>query len=484
MEQNYSRENRSAQSSHLTVDSVTQVEQHGIDVIPETDRNSKPRDLFFVFVGSQMCFGIIVIGSLPIVFGLGFWDSVSSITLGLIVGSLFFSLLTPLGAKTGCSGAVASGAHFGVRGRVIGTLLAIFTGLGFYGLTVWTGGEAISAVGAKLVGWEMSKNLMAAGAAVICLLTIIAAVYGHAMIVATEKLVSYGVAIILVLTGFALISSFDPSYAGGTYLLKTFWPTWFLSTAVNAALPVSYAIFLNDYTRYLPKHSDTKTINWASGGGMFVGCWITLVFAAAVTTMFKSATDPFVTSLINMSPVWAVILLGIVGLIGSQPQGSLCLYGAGLGLQSIFPGLNRVVSTVILSLIGLGLVFAGIYWMDMSQMIIAFLVLDHSAIAPWLAINVVGYYFIKQGSYEPAKLFQENGGPYWYSNGWNLNAVGAWIAGLFAGMLFTHTDIYSGPLAEMTGGGSLDWLAAAATAGLIYYSLERRRAAHAGIKAA
>jgi len=41
-----------------------------------------------VWIGAQMCFGIIVLGWLPVAFGLGWWSSVTAITLGLLVGSL------------------------------------------------------------------------------------------------------------------------------------------------------------------------------------------------------------------------------------------------------------------------------------------------------------------------------------------------------------------------------------------------------------
>ena len=48
---------------------IGQVEMRGIDYIPESERHSNPSNLFWVLIGAQMYFGIIVIGSLPIAFG-------------------------------------------------------------------------------------------------------------------------------------------------------------------------------------------------------------------------------------------------------------------------------------------------------------------------------------------------------------------------------------------------------------------------------
>jgi len=464
------------------VESASSMEKYGVDFIPEAERSSRPSDLFFVFVGSQMCFGIIVIGSLPITFGLSFWGAVSSMSIGLFVGSILFGLFAPFGGKVGANGAVASGAHFGVRGRIIGTLIAIFTGVGFYSLTVWTGGEAIAAGAMRLFGWEQSPHLMAIGAVIIGVLTVLAALYGHAMIVATERLVSYGAGAILLLVVLVLWTGFDPSYAGsGNLLLGSYWPTWFLCVTISAALPVSYSIFLNDYTRYIPKNASSATVSWAAGSGMFVGCWVALVFAAGVTTMLKSVDAPFVAGLIDLVVWWGAALLVLVGAVGSQPQGSLCLYGAGLGLQALTPSLGRIAATLLLSIVSLLLVFIGIYVWDMTNMILAFLLIDHCVLAPWLAINLVGYYFIMKGEYQPKDLFAfmpgSDRGRYWYSNGWNPSALIAWLLGTIVGLMFLHTDYFSGPLAEMSGGVGLDWVFAGATAAIAYYVLERAKSA-------
>jgi len=167
----------------------------------------------------------------------------------------------------------------------------------------------------------------------------------------------------------------------------------------------------------------------------------------------------------------------LVGAVGSQPQGSLCLYGAGLGLQALAPSMGRISATLLLSAVSLILVFVGIYVSDMTNMILAFLLLDQCVLAPWLAINLVGYYFIMKGEYQPADLFtfigSSGGGRYWYSGGWNRSALWAWIVGAVVGLMFVHTDYFSGPLAELSGGVGLDWVFAGASAALVYYALER-----------
>jgi purine-cytosine permease-like protein len=461
----------------LSEDTVGNVETHGVDVIPASARHSKPNELFFVFLGSQMCFGIIVIGALPIIFGLGFWAAVLAITVGIAVGSTFFGLLAMLGAKTGTNGPVASGAHFGVKGRVIGSMMCVMGCLGFYALTVWTGGEALVAAGTKLLGWPSSSNLLAGGAVLIWLLTFVVAIFGHATIVATETLISYVIGAILIVAVIALAPQFNSSYAGGNYVLHSFWRTWLLAASVSAALPISYAPVLNDYSRYLPENTSMIRASWAAGGGMFVGSWLALVFAAYVTTIFKSSDSPFVSGLMKIAPAWLAVLIAFVGLIGSQPQGSLCLYNAGLGLQTIVPRANRVPTTMVLSLIGLLLVFSGIYLTKLTDMLSAFITLLECSVTPWLAINLVGYFKVMRGHYEPHDLLRRGrgakAGRYWYKNGWNGSALAGWFGGVIGGLLFVESDVMSGPLAVLTGGTSVAWLIAGVLGGGIYWLLQK-----------
>jgi purine-cytosine permease-like protein len=91
------------------------IETRGIDMIPEVERRSKPAELLRVFFGPQFGFGNMLFGALAIAFGLSWWAAFWAITVGSIVGSLFFLAITPISPKTGTNSQVSSGAAFGVR---------------------------------------------------------------------------------------------------------------------------------------------------------------------------------------------------------------------------------------------------------------------------------------------------------------------------------------------------------------------------------
>jgi purine-cytosine permease-like protein len=95
-------------------DQTVQVKEHssietrGVDMIPENERSSKASNVFYVLCGSQFAFGIMAIGSLPIVFGLGWWAAFWALTLGLAIGSLAIGAVAILSQRTGTNGALAS----------------------------------------------------------------------------------------------------------------------------------------------------------------------------------------------------------------------------------------------------------------------------------------------------------------------------------------------------------------------------------------
>src|SRR4051794_5190568 len=263
------------------VDEFGRIETRGIDYIPEDERHSSPRNLFTVLSGAQLCFALFVFGWLPIVYGLGWWSAVTSITVGLLLGSVLLGLITLLGPATGTNTAVSSGAVFGVLGRLVGSLVALFIAIGAYALTIWTGGQAVSASAERLFGWGGGDVGLAVAYLLPALVTIVMAVYGHANLVRVHKIVAPSMAVLIVAGFVVLAPQFDPSYEGGAYILGSFGPTWVLSMLTALAAPLSYAPFVNDYSRYISaRRVGRRSVALAGGVGIFVGLWIALIFGA------------------------------------------------------------------------------------------------------------------------------------------------------------------------------------------------------------
>jgi purine-cytosine permease-like protein len=100
---------------------VTEVEQRGIGTIPDAERTSGPFDLFRIQFGGANTFATVILGTFPVLLGLSLGEAVLATLLGVVVGALILMPMGLFGPKTGTNNAVSSGAHFGVRGRVVGS---------------------------------------------------------------------------------------------------------------------------------------------------------------------------------------------------------------------------------------------------------------------------------------------------------------------------------------------------------------------------
>ena len=148
------------------------VEQAGIDYLPENTRSSNPKNLFAVFVGGNMAFSVIIFGWLPITFGLNFWQAISSSAVGLVIGLLLTAPMTLLAPRTGTNNPVSSGAHFGVRGRLIGSALTLAFAVAYAAIAVWTSGEALVAGAHRLFGTSESDTAFIIGYGIIAIVRI------------------------------------------------------------------------------------------------------------------------------------------------------------------------------------------------------------------------------------------------------------------------------------------------------------------------
>ncbi|MFC9355982.1 cytosine permease [Rhodococcus sp. NPDC057014] len=103
-------------------DRAGQVETHGIDFIPDSERHGRARDLFAVWAAPNVSYLALVVGGALILMGLSFWQALAVI----IVGNLF-SILTGIvaasGPASGTPSEVITRAIFGIRGNRVNILV-------------------------------------------------------------------------------------------------------------------------------------------------------------------------------------------------------------------------------------------------------------------------------------------------------------------------------------------------------------------------
>lgn len=419
------------------IDAIGHFETRGVDTIPEWERHSNPRKIATMLIGAQFAFSIILFGWLPIAFGLGFWQAFWAIIIGTAVGALVLSPMGLFGQRTGTNGAVASGAHFGVRGRLLGSCLGLFSALGFTALTVWTSGDAIVAAAHELFGLPVTGFWRGVGYAVVITVLIIVAALGHANMLALQRLMIPTVGVIMLIGIFTLAPKMNLSYAGGEYALGSFWPTWALATLTCASVGISMGPFGSDWGRYVSAHKySTKSMLLGYGLGCYIGTVLAFLFGAVTATAFTDPTGDFVLGLAQASPGWYVFGILLIGMGGGFAQGAFGLYSMGLDFSSVFPILKRVPATLVLGAISVVIVYVGTFVFDAVSSVNAFATILVVITTPWIAIMIMGYIY-RQGDYLSDDLQvwnrRETGGAYWFEHGFNARPFIAWVPSVVVG---------------------------------------------------
>ncbi|MFD9889138.1 purine-cytosine permease family protein [Amycolatopsis sp. NPDC059027] len=456
-------------------DKVTEVEQHGIAPIPPGEQTSRPRDLFRLAFGGANTFATIILGTLPIAYGLSFWAALAATVTGVVLGGLVLSPMALFGPLTRTNNAVSSGAHFGVVGRCVGSFLSLLTAITFFAISVWVSGDAVAGAAQRLFGFDGGAALRGIAYGLIAIATLVVCIYGYRfMLLINRVAVVLGTAIML----FGVLAyggSFDPGFAGtGSYALGSFWPTWILATLTVLANPISFGAFLGDWSRYISARHSRRALLAAP----FLAQLATLLpfgFGIATATL---VADPgnYIAGLTAISPLWYAIPLIVVALIGGLSTGTTALYGTGLDFSSIFVRLSRVQATVLIGSLSVVFIFVGNFVLDMVSSINAFATLIVLCTSPWMVIMMIGF-AQRRGFYDPDDLQVFNqgrkGGRYWFHRGVNWRAMAAWIPATTLGLLTANTPMIAGPLRGIAGGVDISLVVTLCTAALAYPLLTR-----------
>ncbi|MET9469670.1 cytosine permease [Streptomyces sp. NPDC006544] len=455
------------------------IEQRGVDTIPEEERTSGPRDLISILLGSNLCLGVIVFGWLPPSFGLGLWPSVTAIVTGTLVGIAFTAPLALVSLRTATNLSTSSGAQFGVRGRLVGSVVGLLLSLGYTALTLWIGGDVMVGALSRLTGLPDTGVSRAVMYGVLAACTVVGAVFGYRLLLRMSKILSVGMVILLAVGVFAYAPGFTTAAPPDTaYLLGSFWPTWLLA-AVAAGLsgPVAFITLLGDYTRYIsPRRHDSRKVLRSTALGLLVGLLVPQLFGTYTALAARAATE-YAGPLVDAAPFWYLVPLLAAAAAGSVGNAGLMLYSMGLDLDAIVPRATRSTATVIAAAVATTFVFVGSFEWDVQSAMTSFVLLLTAIGTPWAVITLVGHVRCR-GRYDADALQVFNrrsvGGIYWYRAGWNLPATVSWAIGAGVGLLAVTTPFYEGPLLALTGGVDCSFVLSGLAGGLVYAALTAR----------
>jgi cytosine/uracil/thiamine/allantoin permease len=209
----------------------------------------------------------------------------------------------------------------------------------------------------------------------------------------------------------------------------------------------------------------------AIGSGFIVPPMIGALVASAFTDPFT----PWPQSVVTDAPGWLTWVLLAMASIGGLGFSAPVIYSTGLDLAAIVARLSRAGATWIMGTAAIGLVLLGSLVWDASESLTAAALILLALTGPWAAIVTIGH-LRSRGRYweDDLQVFNRGGrgGHYWYWHGWNWRAVLAWAVGAVFGLTTVTTTMYTGRLANITGGIDVSFLGSYVLAGVLYLALE------------
>ncbi|WP_375504319.1 purine-cytosine permease family protein [uncultured Jatrophihabitans sp.] len=444
------------------------LETRSIDYVPLAERHGKLWHLGPLWFMSNAQIATLAVGLLSITGGGSLDWSVIAIVTGILLGTLFMAFHSAQGPQLGLPQMIQSRPQFGYLGALLVWLFAYVQYAGF------------NVFNSVLAGQSMHSTAHGSTKIWIIVTTVVAfviALIGYDIIHKAEQFLTYSM---LVIFGIFTIGLFFLHYPSGTFDLGTFKLSPFLAQfGVVAGYQISWAIYVSDYSRYLPPDVTVrKTFYWTYWGSALGGAW--LMIAGCVLAAWIGPKNFDTISSINaagdhvFSGFGAIVLiLSTLGLVSVM---ALNMYGGSLTLISAIDSFKKVAPTLGVRAITIGLTAAlGLvgallatdnFLADFNN----FLVLVLYLFIPWTAVNLVDYYVVRRGHYAIAEIFKPDG----IYGRWGWRGIISYLVG-FAAMIpfFSVGTLFTGFVAKDLSGSDISLFIGLPVAGILYYVLCR-----------
>jgi NCS1 family nucleobase:cation symporter-1 len=439
-----------------------------IQAIPPEHRHGTFRYLFTIWFGCNMSLLTVVTGALATTtFGLGFLSGTCAIVLGLLVGSVFMALHAAQGPQLGLPQMVQTRGQFGALGALLVFAAVILMYVGFIASNLVLGAQSIhSEIGS--VGIDTGIVLLGvAGVAV--------AVFGYDVIHAFSRFVTLATGLALLAMATLLLAGGLPKGFFGTGVFT--WPSFVGTFSLAALWALSYAPYVSDYSRYMPKDTGVAAAFWATYLGNLFGSVLPMAFGAALGISLGTGSD-LVIGFTRVAGHAALPVI-VVFSIGLTCGTAMNLYSCVLAILTVIqtctrrfsPGpVSRACVCVLIFVVAGTAAIRGQQSFLNSYMDFLYILLY--VLVPWTAINLIDYYLVQHGTYDISSLTRADGGVYGHVQ-WR--AMLCYVAGFAIEIPFMSQSLYTGPIAKWLGGADISWIVCLLVISPVYYAVSARR---------
>ncbi len=451
------------------------IEVRSIDWVPEDERHGKVwQQGPFWFLGNFQFFTLALGFTGPLV-GLSLLWSFVAGALGILFGTVFMALHATQGPRLGLPQMIQSRAQFGYRGAIVVLFGSLFTFMAFNVVD-----QLLIAAGVEgIFGWNSTAVAIVATAVGALL-----AVFGHDWLHRAFRILLYiSVPVFLLLTIGVLTGNAGKTTAAPG--LGFNFVGFMVMFTVAAGYNITYAPYVSDYSRYLPRNTPrgpliASVFFGASGSPLWLiplGAYLASRLGAIDPLVaLRDAGDAFFKPLGTIAAIMSV--LALVATMGINGYSAMLSVVTGIDcFKKVEPTARiRVVTIVVLAAVWCGAAFA--FSTNALTALSNSLILMLYLLVPWTAINLVDFFLVRHGAYSVMDIFKSDG----IYGAWSARGLVTYFVSIASMLPFIvllapseGTSPYTGFLATKLNGVDYSAIVGLLVASVLYFLLARTR---------
>jgi purine-cytosine permease-like protein len=444
------------------------IEVRSIDWVPETERHGRIwHQAPLWFLGNFQYFSI-PIGFVGPSLGLSLGWTILAGVLGIRTGTVVMAFHAAQGPTLGLPQMIQSRAQFGYRGVIVPLFATAFTYLAFN-----VADQVLLAEGLNgTFGWN--KDLIA----IVCAIgAALLAIYGHDWVHKIFRILLYiSFPLMTIVTVGIFFGAGGGKAPGGGEYGFTF-VAFMAQFSAAAAYNITYAPYVSDYSRYLPRATTNRSIIasvffGASASAIWLialGAWLAVRLGADDGLVgLMTAGNNVIDGLGDLAAFFSAAALAAT--MGMNAYGGALTVLTGIDSVRPLKPTRRARVITILALTVLWFAIGKSISASAVSTVFTSLTLMLYLLVPWTAANLVDFFFVRRGHYAITDLFNPKG----IYGAWGRRGLIAYGVGFVAEIPFmVLPDLggwaYTGPMAKALDGVDIAWIVGLIVSGGVYW---------------
>jgi purine-cytosine permease-like protein len=441
----------------------TLIEHAGIEIIPESERHAKPRDLFWPWFAANVSVFGMSYGAWILGFGISFWQAALVSVIGIVVSFFLCGVIAIAGKRGSAPTMVLSRAAFGVNGQKVPGIVSWLTSIGWETYLAILAVLATSSIITRL-GGDGGTAVKLGATAVVAAMIVGASVLGYHTIMKLQSLLTW-------LTGFITILYVVLTFPHIDFAAVGSIPNGGLGQVIGALVMVMTGFGLGwiniaaDWTRYQKRTaSDGAIIFWNTFGASVAPIPLVLVgllLAGSDPALSEAINSDPLGALASILPVWVLVPFLLTAVLALVSGAVLGIYSSGLTLISLGIKIPRPAAAGLDgAILTLGTIYVVFFAANFVEPFQSFLITLGVPLASWAGILIADI-LRRRADYDEKALFDPSG----RYGAWDWTSIGTMVAASVIGWGFVVNAFaesatwnnWQGYLLFLIGGKDGDW---------------------------